>query len=362
MLKILQGTLLVAASLLALLMLFISFFLLYRAYRQKRIKSATELRGARSIEELRPVTIRGLEQWIYIRGEDRDRPVILFLQDGLLPMIYRARRFGHATGLEQDYTIVYWDKRGEGRSFRSRERAESFDTADYVEDTLALTLFLKEYLNKEQIYLMGHSGGSEIGLFSVHSYPQHYAAYVGIGQVVNYLQCTKDSLNWLEERLTESGQLEKREQLKALGEPPFTTFKDELAYYNLKVEAGGMHYSADYGKGDNRRMFEDLLFSPEYSLRDLLAFFKDPFWLHSYKLEKGALYDKDLSTMINKVDLPVHFIQGRYDRGTSYQTLLPYYETLQAAEKGLTIFEQSGHYPCYEQPERFRQVINELLQ
>ena len=48
--------------------------------------------------------------------------MLLLIQQGPgLPMINEARRFGHLLGLEQAFTVVYWDQRGCGRSLRGRQ-------------------------------------------------------------------------------------------------------------------------------------------------------------------------------------------------------------------------------------------------
>lgn len=363
MTKILQGVALLIGAILLLLILLVAAFLIYRAFRQSELRQKTALKGANSIEELKSVEIGAMEQWIYIRGEDRANPVLLFLQDGLLPMIYRARQLGYLTGLEKDFTIVYWDKRGEGKSYRSREQAGSFDTEDYVEDTYELTLYLKSYLKQEKIYLAGHSGGSEIGIFTVAKYPDEYAAYIGIGQVINYLQCSRYSYEWLKGKLKERGDEESYQRIAAMGAPPYSSFEDELTFYSKKVEVGGMHFSLDYAGTDNKRLMENLLYSPEYSLGEVLAFLKEPIWLAKYRAEKNAFYSKDLKTMIDELKLPVYFVQGRHDQGTTLYSLEPFFEQLKApAGKKLLIFEKSAHYPCYEEPEEFRRVLTgELL-
>ena len=64
----------------------------------------------------------GTTQWIRIRGADAYNPLLLLIQQGPgLPMINEARRFEQLFGLEQAFTVVYWDQRGCGRSLRQRQ-------------------------------------------------------------------------------------------------------------------------------------------------------------------------------------------------------------------------------------------------
>ena len=75
-----------------------------------------------AIDSLEAIQAGDSTQWIRVRGADVSNPVLLLIQQGPgLPMINEARRFGHLLGLEQDFTVIYWDQRGCGRSLRRRE-------------------------------------------------------------------------------------------------------------------------------------------------------------------------------------------------------------------------------------------------
>ena len=74
-----------------------------------------------AIDTLEAIQARGTTQWIRVRGADLSNPVLLLIQQGPgLPMINEARLFEHLLGLEQAFTVVYWDQRGCGRSLRRR--------------------------------------------------------------------------------------------------------------------------------------------------------------------------------------------------------------------------------------------------
>jgi len=73
---------LVVVSLVALLGLSIAGALTYRSHLQHEHSVALRIRGAHGIDESRFVEIGGLRQWLQIRGEDRDNPVLLFVHGG----------------------------------------------------------------------------------------------------------------------------------------------------------------------------------------------------------------------------------------------------------------------------------------
>src|SRR5580693_2682090 len=88
-----------------------------------------------AIDSLEAIPAGDSTQWIRVRGADPSNPVLLLIQQGPgLPMINEVRRFEHLLGLEQDFTVIYWDQRGCGRSLRgSALRAARRDTAVTVE-------------------------------------------------------------------------------------------------------------------------------------------------------------------------------------------------------------------------------------
>ena len=68
-----------------------------------------------AIDTLGAIQAGSTTQWIRVRGTDAANPVLLLIQQGPgLPMINEARRFEHVLGLEQAFTVIYWDQRGCG--------------------------------------------------------------------------------------------------------------------------------------------------------------------------------------------------------------------------------------------------------
>ena len=50
-----------------------------------------------------------------------------------------------------------------------------------ISDTVAVTNYLRDRFGKEKIYLMGHSGGTFIGIQTAAREPELYYAYIGYG-------------------------------------------------------------------------------------------------------------------------------------------------------------------------------------
>jgi pimeloyl-ACP methyl ester carboxylesterase len=67
--------------------------------------------GVASLEQ---ITLGGTPQWVLIRGRSRQNPLVLFLHGGPgMPLMYLAHSFKR--GLENDFIVVQWDRRGQGK-------------------------------------------------------------------------------------------------------------------------------------------------------------------------------------------------------------------------------------------------------
>src|SRR5262245_35142854 len=68
---------LVLMALVALIAVGATSLLAFRAYRQHVTADAIAIRSAKGIDEAMYVPIGGIDQWIEIRGDDRDNPLLL---------------------------------------------------------------------------------------------------------------------------------------------------------------------------------------------------------------------------------------------------------------------------------------------
>ncbi|WP_051775496.1 alpha/beta fold hydrolase [Paenibacillus tyrfis] len=137
-----------------------------------------------SVAILEQVTLGGMEQNILVRGRDKRNPVLLFLHGGPgYPQIAYARQYQQE--LENHFTVVNWDQRGAGKSYRWGMTEDDLQVNKFVQDTHELTNYLRKTFNQSKIFLAGHSWGSLLGIWTAQKYPDDYYAYIGIGQVAN---------------------------------------------------------------------------------------------------------------------------------------------------------------------------------
>jgi pimeloyl-ACP methyl ester carboxylesterase len=64
---------------------------------------------------------------------------------------------------------------------------------------------------------------------------------------------------------------------------------------------------------------------------------------------------------ITEVRIPVYFFTGRYDYTDPFTLTEQYFAKINAREKHMVWFEDSAHFPFYEEPEAFARQMHEVL-
>lgn len=307
-----------------------------------------------SISELRQIELNGRKEWISIRGEDAQNPVLLFLAGG--PGGSQMAAVGHdLAALEKDFVVVNWDQPGSGKSYNAIKKSQlTIDT--YIEDGYALTEYLCQRFNQEKIYLLGESWGSALGIFLAGQYPNRYHAVIGTGQMIDFLETEIIDYNLALEIAREKKDTAKVDKLLANGSPP---------YYGKDVtmkSAAYLTYLTSY-MGENPEIHNNGyntlrdIFSPEYSIIDKINFFRGI--VTTFNHVYPQLYDTDLRKSYQKLDVPVYFFLGRHDLNAPTTLVEEYLAVLDAPVKKIVWFEHSGHSPWINESDSF---VKELLQ
>ena len=303
---------------------------------------------AGSISEKIRVLINGVEQGMFIRGRDSAKPVLLFLHGGPgLPEYFLTRDY--PTGLEDGFTVCWWEQRGAGLSYSPDIPPGTLTVEQVISDTLEVTNYLRMRFGRDKIYLMGHCGGAFIGIQAAARAPELFHAYIGIAQMSRQLESEKRAYRYMVEQFTAAGD---KRMLKKLEKFPLPKMLRDEAMHKLGI--GTTHEMRSVVRG----VFLPSLRNPEYTLREKIAIWRGKWSRHS-----GRMWDHmmaaDLTTDVAKLDIPVYFFHGLHDYTVSYTLAKDYLEKLQAPLKGFYTFERSAHSPIFEEPEKMRRILQE---
>lgn len=294
---------------------------------------------AGSVASLEQVRLGGVPQWVLVRGHDRARPVLLFLHGGPgMPAMYLAHAWQRA--LEQDFVVVHWDRRGTGKSARSSLPPGSLTVRRTLDDLLELADLLRARFGRERIYLVGHSWGSYLGLLAVREHPERFSAFVGTGQLAGTGSEVRAARRAFLARRAAAGAVPER-----LRDPEREPSEDEL-FRN----GGELH-----GATSIWPLLAAGLRAPEYDLLDVLGLKRA-----ADRVNRELRLDvvpRPHEGEVSRVEVPVFFLLGRYDANTPSELAAAYLDRLQAPLKRLEWFEESAHFPFFEEPARFREAM-----
>jgi pimeloyl-ACP methyl ester carboxylesterase len=307
-----------------------------------------------TIDTLDAVQLGDTTQWIRIRGQDAANPVLLLVQQGPgLPMINEVRRFDHLLGLEKDFTVVYWDQRGCGRSLRGRKGDARITLDLMVSDTVSLLELLRDRFDKKP-YVAGFSLGATTSAFAAAQRPDLVATLVAVGTDIDGVAAGHSAYDFALSTARQRANKRAIRQLEAIGPPPHLDAKQFGTRVRWASNFGGVTRNETYG-GVVRGLLASLLRSSDYSTGDVLRTVRGITATQAALLPELATLD--LVRTLPRLDVPVVMVQGRLDQVAPGAAAERYASSLEAPSKQLVWFENSAHTPHLEEPEKFRELL-----
>jgi pimeloyl-ACP methyl ester carboxylesterase len=308
-----------------------------------------------SISEKIRVRINGIDQGMFIKAKDRTKPVLLFLHGGM-PEYFLTKRY--PTGLEDHFVVCWWEQRGSGLSYYPGMSRESMTLEQLIADTTEVTHYLRRRFDQKKIYLMGHSGGTFVGIQAAARAPWLYHAYVGVEQMSHQLKSEVLAYEYMLDQFKAQG---KARMVRRLEAAPVTMEKGVPVAY-LAVRDLAMH---SLGVGTTRGMRSvlrgiilELLQSREYTLGE-----KVNLWRGKASAGVSSMWSEmlatDLAKRVPEVGVPVYFFHGVHDYTCCYAEAAAYFDRLAAPMKGFYAFSQSAHSPLFEEPGRAQQILRD---
>lgn len=279
----------------------------YRQLRRRRTARALRIDTPNGIAEQRYVRVGGIDQWIQIRGENRDNPVLFVLHGG--PGSPYAVFTPLIRSWERHFTVVQWDRRGVGRTRARSGPAVAADNtfARLVDDAVEVIEFVRQHLGKDLVVLLAGSMGTMLGLPLAKRRPDLFSALV----------CTD-----------------------MYGE----MHRNEAVGYRMTLD----------------RVRALAVASPIYGLRDVRHL------LAGFVATQKQMFDEyrryDAYALGPRFELPVFIFQGASDVLTITGLAEEYLATVEAPEKAYAPIDGASHFAAFTQPERFlAELVSQVL-
>jgi len=324
----------------------------FRAYRQHLAAEVLAIRSPNGVQEGGFVDIGGIKQWVQIRGEDRNNPVLLFVHGG--PGSSSLAMSSGWQPWERYFTVVQWDQRGAGRTYGASGDAvaPTMTLERMTQDGIELAEYLRIHLRKDKIILVGHSWGSFLGIHIVKQRPDLFHAYVGTGQVIGratfakafeitiaHLQTLARSVNNTEAlaelapiasqpTITPGNRFVADKWSKALALPPVDRF--ELAGPVAPP------------------------FMPDFSLLDWYNWRRGEAFSAKYlRGPNSPMVQRDLASLGLEFLLPMVFIEGDQDDVTPSGPAEHYFHQIVAPHKDFVLVHGGDHFIPFDRPDQF---------
>jgi proline iminopeptidase len=296
------------------------------------------------------ISLGGEAQYVEITGASSKNPVLLFLHGGPgWPQTPHLRYFNAA--LTKFVNLVAWEQPGCGKSFMNNPNPKNLSVEQLVNNAHELTQLLKKKFKQNKIYLAGFSWGSALGIQLVHKYPEDYAAYFGISQIIDINRSIELSREWIKQQAEikkDKATLKIVEQLKnkdtSLCKSPLDCF---FKKYELLTLYGGAIY---------KKESEAEIKIAETKYDD----YKNYDWLKGFMYSASKIGDAVFEinfTNITRLKIPVYFFIGRHDWSLPAIVTEDFYNKLTAPKKEMVWFEASGHECLEEEPANFNKAI-----
>lgn len=301
---------------------------------------------------------------IRIKTCNSDNPVVLFLHGGC-GSPDRGQVMKHQDSLSKKFTLVAWDQRGAGFAYDKNEAKTLVLTKEiYVEDTHNVMQYLKHRFHKDKIILVGHSFGSVLGVWTAEKYPDDIAAYVGVGQCIDYVENEKVSYKFTLEQAKKECDKKSVAVLERIGAPN-ADGKYNGNHQRCLVKQRAILHKLGGATYSNRKPYwlelltNDIpLMLPEYRLRGLIKYVKGLNYVLSSPL---AMTNPDFINTVKELNVPVYLLLGHHDYNCGFELAEKWLSQLKAPQKRIIWFENSAHSPQWEEPEKWNNEFEKLF-
>lgn len=314
------------------------------------------------IQEDAYVEIGGIPQFMQIRGNDRNNPVVLWLHGGPgFPLTYM--NYYYQGELEKDFTVACLEQRGCGRTYYKNGKAANASPDELLSDIHEAVEVLKKRFHKDKVIIMAQSWGTVIGMKYTELHPENVAAYVGVGQVTQFAKGKIYSALKAADLAEQQGNTGDAERLRELAK----AFEQVADIQNVNIKdleemilTSGKYLKAE-GEISGMKQMTTALTSPHFNLNDakwfLFASSTKNIIDSQTELIDYMYFGFDLSEIRLPENVPVLFVQGDCDYITPTDMVKEYCKSADSDTIRMVTIPDAGHTPFLDNPAVFREAV-----
>ena len=352
--------------LITLCLLIVAFTLTFAGLRliAPRIIRANHKIKAPGIDRMEMVEIGGIKQALYIRGQNEDNPVILFLHGGpgnsMMPFLHMFQ-----FEWENDFTVVHWDQRNVGKTFLANDPKAVLKTMTaerVLQDVHEVTQYVKQQLNKDKIIIMGHSWGTVLGTMAVQTFPEDYSAYIGVAQAVNMADNERVGYEKTLEVAKAAGKQKDVKALEAVGPYPPLEYGPGYMADMMTVRT----YQSKYGLSINMGLSTviRILAAPYYStneLRSSFIFKRADMFDDQGDVIRFLMEEADVRNYGTDYQVPVYYVTGENDYNCPFHLASAFFDEIAAPDKQIFSIPGADHLPFLSKKAEFDRILLEEI-
>ncbi|MCA1054273.1 alpha/beta hydrolase [Rossellomorea aquimaris] len=293
----------------------------------------------------RLMNIRGKDLYVEIHGSETNTP-LLYIHGGPGQGCYDFS-YHQAERLQEDVRLISVDQRGVCRSEGIKEE-ESFSVHDIILDYEEL----RKELGIEKWALLGHSFGGYYSLLYATAFPNSVSHLIfecptfdsRLSAISLLLKASKLFIEVGNETLAEKClELSTSEKSAKDLMMEFVDLRPELGERGIEIHIHNFEHTTDYS----------------YYTDDEWKQFHGKSNVHNERLFEEKEVFNSLLPRLKEVTQPALLINGKYDPVTCDEQKRAFREDVKHGES-ITL-QESGHFPHFEEPETFKNVVLNFL-
>ena len=312
------------------------------------------------INESLYVDINGTKQWISIYGKDKNNPVLLYLHGG--PGAASSYvDYAFTRKWADVYTVVTWDQRAAGKSWlKNTKDTTPINLDTMMEDGLEMTEFLRNYLGKDKISIIGHSWGSIYGAKLVLAHPEYYDCFIGTGMTVDVAENEKRYWEAAKEGAKGNEEDEQLIEKCISGEIPSMS----VEYLNVRTGMMNKYGFSVFSEKSDYSIIAALFFNPYYNLLDeikgvrlaLTQGSSNPYfdWDESEEFRGLSILDE------TEYKVPYYNINGDKDYQANFELAQDYFDSIKAPRKKMFLMKDMAHGLLEVRSGEFSDIVHEI--